>query len=464
MRLSGSGLISIFFVLLGFSISAFARKHGDERFTVYMLDPGGSFIQTLSDQINQHLPLNFMPMSNQNLELHGEITLTFAGSLIDQVDLYTISRAGQDNTRPDMDSSEVYQLVVVKQPDLLTPDDDIKHRGRYSYYRQGSRWYVKPYGTLGAQDSGHQTMILGNGVFNMLNIANTHKLTVKRKPHKFMEIIGSTGRQSDFLSLLDHPNIIKLQHNPDIGLSLQLLEYYDNNLQDFLKDPDNIPLAQLLMSVSWLADAMADMHRANVAHGEIALENILFRFAPYLHVDLSNFSRACKVDAVSDTHIPGCKKFTFYNKHSSSPEMRFPKGPTRPWEYTSATLRGDIWSFGFMLAAIMYIYPETHELAEQLQLNRPLKDFYVTPEGEPDYDPSKLAPIASTVPLTVYIKQSRLKAPDTTLTLSPRQESVFGALVRLINRTTHRDAKLRPTAEEVFKELRQIARQLQAIS
>lgn len=446
--------ILVFLALLGYVLHAHAQKNWEDIFTVYMLDPEGHFMTELDTQIQRMVPLSSFNPASANEQLMGNIVLKYEGAITDDVDYYTISRPLQGNKRADIDSTEEYQLVVFKKDNILGKD---KSKTGYSFSEGKKRWFTQLYGTTIYQHRYPQTMILSRGVLNMLQIGNTRPTVNQGNPHQFMEIIGGVARQADFIKRLEgNPNIIRLQkQNADVLLAIPLLELYDLNLRDYLFSQPDIALTEVLKHMALLARAMEYMHERNIAHGDIDLKSLLVKLEPKMKVVFANFERSSKVDAVSASHTLGRKKFTFSNNVYHAPEIRFPTGtPKEHWRYTSATVKGDIWSFGFMLAAVLSLYQEADRAVEKLQVSKRFYHYYSAQNGEPIYSPKELSDIVTVSPLQHYMK----KALPITATPSA-SEVQLQELAKLINSATEFDPERRPSATQIAKTLEQILEQ-----
>ncbi|MET4693663.1 protein kinase domain-containing protein [Endozoicomonas lisbonensis] len=446
--------------LLICSLHAQAQKNWEDIFTVYMLDPGGQFIQELDTQIQQMVPMSNLNLKSPRTPLMGHIELTFAGAITDDVDFYTISRPLQGNEQVDMDSSEMYQLVVFKKENIIANG---KTKSQYHFSKAGRRWFTQPYSTSLYQDQKYQTLILSQGVLNMLQIDSTWPTVSNGNPHQFMEIIGGVARQADFIKLLKgQPNIIRFhEKSEDILIAIPLLELYDTNLKDYLFSQPYISLTEMLRHMALLARAMEFMHARSVAHGDIALKSLLVRFQPEMHIAFANFERSSKVDAVSGSHALGRKKFTFSNNLHHAPEIRFPAGYPKEWRYTSATLKGDIWSFGFMLAVVLNLYPQTVELVEKLQVNKPFYHYYTNQANGFIYNTEGLKLSLTASPLQQYFNNVELTQKDPTGLIPAIHEQGYKQLIELINSATQFDPERRPSASHIAETLESILKQLQ---
>ena len=459
--------ILVFLALLGFVLHAHAQKNWEDIFTVYMLDPDGHFMTELDAQIQRMVPLSSLNPASANEQLMGNIVLKYEGAITDDVDYYTISRPLQGNKRADIDSTEEYQLVVFKKENILGKD---KSKTGYSFSEDQKRWFTQTYGTTVYQNQNPltygktvyqhrypQTMILSRGVLNMLQIDNTRPTVNQGNPHQFMEMIGGVARQADFIKRLEgNPNIIRLEkQNADVLLAIPLLELYDLNLRDYLFSQPDIALTEVLKHMALLARAMEYMHERNIAHGDIDLKSLLVKLEQKMKVVFANFERSSKVDAVSASHTLGRKKFTFSNNVYHAPEIRFPTGtPKEHWRYTSATVKGDIWSFGFMLAAVLSLYQEAGEAVEKLQVSQPFYQYYADQNGKPIYEPEELRDIAIVSPLQQYMKKA------SPITAIPSVGEVqLQKLTKLINSATQFDPERRPSATQIAKTLEQILEQ-----
>ena len=438
-----------------------AQQSWEDFFTVYMLDPDGQFMKQLDTQIQNMVSLSNLTMETPRHRLMGNISLNYVGAITDNVDFYTISRPLKGNEEVDMDSTETYQLVVFKKSHVSANPEN---KSEYHFSRGKDRWFTLPYEASLYEHQEHQTMILSQGVINMLQIANTQPEVNKGNPHQFMEMIGGIARQADFIKLLEgHPNIIRLQKNSnDVLVAIPLLELYDNNLQDYLFSRPDITLTEVLRQMALLARAMEFMHSRGVAHGDIALENLLVRFDPDMYVAFANFERSSKVDAVSGPHTLGRKKFSYSNNMHHAPEIRFPAGYPKEWRYTSATLKGDIWSFGFMLASVVGLYPQTIGLVEQLLVNKPFYYYYTNHEGELVYNPKDIKRnIVKRSPLQKYMEHIESTQIETHGILSSIHEQQFGQLIKLINTATQFDPEQRPAAGAIADELERIIKAIE---
>ena len=112
-------------ILLGTAMTAIAadspttsdNKSANKKegvFSVYMLDPGGHFMEELKKQVDLMEPLSYKVKTVEELELMGHIDLRYMGPITDDVDFYTISRPIARNSRIDMDSSETYELLMLR--------------------------------------------------------------------------------------------------------------------------------------------------------------------------------------------------------------------------------------------------------------------------------------------------------------------------------------------------------------
>ena len=446
--------ILLFLALLGYVLHAHAQKNWEDIFTVYMLDPDGHFMAELDTQIQRMVPLSSLNPASANEQLMGNIVLKYEGAITDDVDYYTISRPLQGNKRADIDSTEQYQLVVFKKDNILGKN---KSKSEYLFSKGQKRWFTQSYDTTIYQDSYPQTMMLSQGVLNMLQIDNTRPAVNQGQPHQFMEIIGGVARQADFIKQLEgHPNIIRLQkQNADVLLAIPLLEFYDLNLRDYLFSQPDIALTEVLKHMALLARAMEYMHERNIAHGDIDLKSLLVKFEPKMKVVFANFERSSKVDAVSASHTLGRKKFTFSNNVYHAPEIRFPTGtPQEHWRYTSATVKGDVWSFGFMLAAVLSLYQEADKAVEKLQVSQPFYRYYADQNGKPIYEPEELRDIAIVSPL-----QKNMKNASSINAISSVSEVQLHQLTELINSATEFDPERRPSATQIAETLEQILKQ-----
>ena len=441
--------ILFFLSLLGYALHAHAQKNWEDIFTVYMYDRDGDFMTKLDEQIQQMVPLISLNPASASKQLMGNIELVYEGaSADDDVDYYTILRPLQGNKRADTDSTEKYQLVVFKKDKIFGTD---KSKTEYHFSEGQERWFTQSYDITIYQHSYSQPMILSRGVLNMLQIDNARPTD----PHQFMEMLGGVARQADFIRLLEnHPNIIGLkeQEAEDL-LALPLLELYNLNLWDYLSSRPGIALTEVLKHMAFLARAMEHMHKRNIAHGDINLKSLLVKVEPEMNIVFANFERSSKVDDVSASHTLGRKKFTFSNNVYHAPEIRFPtRSPAEEWQYTSATKEGDIWSFGFMLAAVLSLYQEAAGALEKLTVNKRFYLYYVAQNGEPIYNPNKeLSYIAKVSPLKHYMNGSK---PITAI--SSVNAKQLRELIALIDSATEFESELRPNATYMAEDLEDI--------
>lgn len=385
-------------------------------FKAYLLDEDGSFMQEL--------------IANKD-SVRVELTHS-----VNNLKYYTLSRAYSDS-RADMDSDEVYQLVVMsgsaysgQEQTVILEDDGYK------------TWFSDNHG-LTIQNK--QLPLQMHGLLNMVNIKNAKAFN----PHQIMEMLSSISRQFYLLSLLDHPNIVKPAFDPVESGGFPLMISPGKRYRKIVEEKHE-SLKNVILAMMDAASAMTYLHDQHIAHGDIKLESL---FMKNDRIILGDFERFSLVNQSSGPKQLGRKKFTFTNNPFHAPEIRFPVqlGPRafNTWEYTHASLEGDIWSFGMMLASAFYMTPEGHEMAKASRLNLPLYELAGL-EGT-DRPTNKYL---ESKPLDVYFGKNK---PEVNLKkLTTREETVLKQLAQLIDRCTSTNPKERPDAAYVHATLQKI--------
>lgn len=220
-------------------------------------------------------------------------------------------------------------------------------------------------------------------------------------------------------------------------------------------------LGDVFRGLIQVVDTLASLHLRGVAHGDIRLEG-LREVSGWLGPGLPE--RFSVVDVAPGSDTLGKKRFIFYNNAWQPPELRFPgvfdnpEQPFAPWQYTSATREGDIWSFGVMLAVIVCATPgggEWLKANEGLQLS--LSDYIKTCGL---YDCAKLEQAVSRTTGFLANKKSllalNLPSRPINILLAEDDRNKLAPLIRLIDHCTQADPQKRPTAENVKEQLSQL--------
>lgn len=382
-------------------------------FTAYLLDEDGSFMREL--------------IANKD---SVQIELT---SSVNNLKYYTLTRPYSDS-RHDMDSDEVYQLVVMGSPGYSTQEQTV------SLEDDGYKtWFNDNHGMTVRKK---QLPLQMHGLLNMVNSKNAKPVN----PHQIMEMLAGISRQFYLLSLLDHPNIVKPVFDPVESGDFPLMTSPGERYREIVEQKNESP-GDILRAMMDAASAMAYLHEQHVAHGDIKLESL------YMNNDriiLGDFERFSLVSQSSGPKQLGRKKFTFVNNPFHAPELRFPiqdgEKAFKTWQYTHATLEGDIWSFGMMLASALYMTPKGHETAKATRLNRPLYELAGLEAATNKYLEAK--------PLAAYFRKNIPQV--STQKLNTKEAAVLKQLAQLIDHCTSTNPEDRPDAAYVQASLKKI--------
>ncbi|MGI9275948.1 MAG: protein kinase domain-containing protein [Endozoicomonas sp.] len=428
------------------SSTAVAQQPWQDVLTAYLLDPGGKFMQSLTASIKAMVPLDMEKQTEANRNKMGNITLeqvASSDSAGGQVDYYLITRTVKGNIRASLQADERYQLVVFKNSSARYRNETI------SLAEPGKGWFVQRYSVKVRETA--EARILAEGVLGTANLQNAQS----DNPHQFMELLGGVARQADFIQLLDQPNIIKLVDSSDSELAMPLMEKYSKSYREYLhQETPSLRLA--IKQLAELASALEHMHDRKVAHGDIHPGKLLVNGH---HVVFANFERSSRLDQPYDHPRLGRKKFTYSNNAHHAPEIRFPTTPEtrREWQYVPATLAGDIWSFGFTMAVVLYHLPQAHRYALQSPLNKPLLSLYPLEENSYSFPLVGLSRGVLDSPLSTYMRNIRVEEGGDPI--SDVNKDTLKALLDLIEQCTSYYPDRRPDAGTVAKKLQELSRQ-----
>ena len=385
--------------------------------------------------------------------------------------------------RNDMDSNEQWQVTLLTSLNMsscgkgntITIDPQ-----QYSWFAQAGQVYVKEPDGKGLRQPMGTLMLLNAKNVKLLNdpeAGKTHRHSpsfqaVRATPgaerldesiHQLLEMVSTTARQHRIYQwgIKGLPSLAA-GIAPSMPGQWPLLESLAKPyLEQCLCLPKGAALGDVIHGLSQVADTLASLHARGVAHGDIRLER-LREVSGWLGPGLPE--RFSVVNEAPGPDKLGAKRFIFYNNAWQPPELRFPgvsdnpEQPFAPWQYTSATREGDIWSFGLMLAVILFASHggrEYFKAAEGLQ--RSLYD-YIKSCGL--YDGAKLNQAVSRSSGFLANKQSllTLNQPSAPMRISVVEEdrSKLAPLMRLIDHCTQADPQKRPTAENVKEQLSQL--------
>ena len=407
----------------------------NEPLTVYIFDEHG-FMDVLKQKgfafSHHHNDLSHYVYSKNNGPV---VTLTQTVSE-GMVDHYQISRPWSAK-QADMDSSEAYQLVVFTNPESSFRDEQLqleKHSGS---------WFAS---TPKASVDTLKTQVVVNGLLSTLNLKNSNT----SNPYQVMEMLSAVARQAPLLKALDHPNIIKPAVARAGTNELALVAVPDNNYYDKMLSR-SVSLQQLTRDMAQVANAMNYLHELEVAHGDIKLASV------QLHQDkpvLSQFERFSLLDRESRAQQIGTKKFLFYNNEFHAPELRYPNGPEKTWQYTYATKAGDVWSFGMMLAAALYAMPVAHDAVKATALGskKVYQQLGMSQEWAQGRFDNKQDRQVFRQSLAFHFRKTSVVAEAP----SSAQSAIITQFIQLIEDCTRADPKARPSAREVSERVLQL--------
>lgn len=380
--------------------------------------------------------------------------------------------------RNDMDSDEKCKLTLLTSLQLnsgTTGNTIMIKPEPYSWFAQVGRVTIrtpegreKPAGSVMLVNPCHVKLLNESGTDRHGSRRPPDSLSLPLKPdpkkqeesiHQLLEMVSATTRQGHLcgygikgLPMLANPaRDPLLAHWP----LLERLEkpYVEQGL------PDTV--SGLIRDMGQVAETIAAMHEKGLAHGDIRLSQLRMvagRPGPGLPERFS---------AVNQTPGPEClgeKRFIFYNNAWQPPELRFPgtlhrkSTPFAPWQYTSATREGDVWSFGMLLAVMVCGISggkEKLKAAKVLQLS--LVDYmtssgcYDATELEQSIAKEQAAVNGGSQYLTDRTSLLALNLPSQRVEIPalPSDQAMIGALVRLINHCTAPDPAARPGAVQV---------------
>ncbi|WP_163372742.1 hypothetical protein [Endozoicomonas acroporae] len=421
------------------------------------------------------------------LDEKGEVGSAFKYRIVHRVDNLIIKLLEQrpgwktyevfrKASRNDMDSDERWQVTLLNSLNISSFDRAITiEPQRYSWFARAGQVSVK-----GADGEGQPV-----GTLMLLNDQNVKLLNEAGKPHQrspsfpsvpaapdaerldesihqLLEMVSTTARQHHIYQW----GIKGLPRLADAGIGSSVTGQWP--LLESLAEPyieqclsKGAVLGDVIHGLSQVVDTLASLHERGVAHGDIRLEG-LREVSGWLGPGLPE--RFSRVDVAPGPDTLGSKRFIFYNNAWQPPELRFPGvfdnpgQPFAPWQYTSATREGDIWSFGVMLAVIVHATVgegEWFKADEGLQLS--LFDYMKTCGL---YDCTKLEHAVDRT--TGFLAKNKsllaLNMPSVpiSIALAEDDQNMLAPLIRLIDQCTRADPQTRPTAENVKEQLSQL--------
>ncbi|WBA79903.1 hypothetical protein [Endozoicomonas sp. GU-1] len=418
------------------------------------------------------------------LDEKGEVGSAFKYRIVHRVDNLIIKLLEQrpewetygvfrKASRNDMDSDERWQVTLLNSLNISSFGRAITMEPqRYSWFARAGQVSVK-----GADGEGQPV-----GTLMLLNDQNVKLLNDAGKPHRrslsfpsapeaerldelihqLLEMVSTTARQHHIYGW----GIKGLPRLADAGIASSVTGPWpllESLAESYIEQclSKGAVLGDVIHGLSQVVDTLANLHERGVAHGDIRLEG-LREFSGWLGPGLPE--RFSRVDVAPGPDTLGRKRFIFYNNAWQPPELRFPgvfanpEQPFAPWQYTSATREGDIWSFGVMLAVIVYATVgegEWFKADEGLQLS--LFDYMKTTEL---YDCTKLEQAVDRT--TGFLANNKsllaLNMPSVPISISLTEDdrNMLAPLIRLIGQCTRADPQTRPTAENVKEQLSQL--------
>ncbi|WP_257266268.1 hypothetical protein [Endozoicomonas sp. ONNA2] len=372
--------------------------------------------------------------------------------------------------RNDMDSNEQWHITLLTSLEIndcgkgKTATIDSQ---RYSWSARAGR--VSVMGPDGKRQPVGTLMLLNAQNVRLLNDPGNTCQSAPGTPgagwldksiHQLLEMVPTTARQHHIYQwgIKGLPRLLAGSASPLPGQWPLLETLAEPYLKQCLSQ--GAAFGDVIHGLSQVADTLANLHARGVAHGDIRLEG-LREVSGWLGPGLPE--RFSVVNVAPGPDKLGTKRFIFYNNAWQPPELRFPgdvNNPEQrfaPWQYTSATLEGDIWSFGLMLAVIVSAIEGVREYsyaAEGVQLS-----LYGYMKACGLFDGEKLKQASR---LSGFLKDKQslllLNMPPGLgrISVAEEDQGKLAPLKRLADQCTQADPQKRPTAEHLKDQLSQL--------
>lgn len=194
--------------------------------------------------------------------------------------------------------------------------------------------------------------VVGNGSFGVVYKASCVETGQTVAIKKVLQDRRFKNRELQIMRLLDHPNIVRLQHcfatiNNEGETYLHLvLDYIPDTVfricRQYMKNCSRVPLLFVKLYVHQMCRSLAHLHRMGVCHRDIKPQNLLVNTETH-ELKLCDFGSA-KVLVKGEPNIS-----YICSRYYRAPELIF--GAT---EYTTAI---DIWSVGCVMAELLIGQP-----------------------------------------------------------------------------------------------------------
>ncbi|CAD7698340.1 unnamed protein product [Ostreobium quekettii] len=194
--------------------------------------------------------------------------------------------------------------------------------------------------------------VVGNGSFGVVHKASCAETGQTVAIKKVLQDRRFKNRELQIMRLLDHPNIVRLQHcfatrKEDGETYLHLvLEYIPDTVyricRHYSKNASRIPILYTKIYVYQMCRALAHLHKMGICHRDIKPQNLLVNIETQ-QLKLCDFGSA-KVLVKGEPNIS-----YICSRYYRAPELIF--GAT---EYTTAI---DMWSIGCVMAELLLGQP-----------------------------------------------------------------------------------------------------------
>ncbi|MGY0217462.1 protein kinase domain-containing protein [Endozoicomonadaceae bacterium StTr2] len=337
--------------------------------TSYLIDPDGRFMERFIEACEKG-------QDEKSRRFYKDTCSVKVLAESDDGTLYHLTRI-DDGTRADMDGNESWQLFVMKglpatfEKETLSPLGDSEPIV--------SEWFYLTHAvklkTLG--DSAH--VVSSEGVIKLMRLKGKgdNDRLKPDDPNQVFESLASVAREARILQYLDHPHICRLVSGTE---SFAIQNSFRQSFADYLRTSPR--LSDAIEHLRSVAGAVAYCHENGVVHGDLSSEHVFIMLNGA--AALADFGRANILGtARSELRALGAKRFTYANNPHHAPEVRFPLGPeiAMEWKYVHVTPAADVWSFGYLLASVLSLYPEYQQVLSQTRLGKPIVHHIAEREG-----------------------------------------------------------------------------------
>jgi hypothetical protein len=444
-------VISIFCITTVFAINDNENEH--DSFTINDIK-AKTFLFT---QINNGLAINI-------LDLNGSIEVNVLEACInigrtniipmffnDSLSIYHI-KINSDEFQNNITDDKTTFLVVFFIKQLFVDANEITTKiGKEVYSTWSSTFY-----NIEMYDKNKDETIIGMAPF--LNTQSLKSSKAFNLRNNFLELVLGGARQIMLLSSLDNPNIPSiLQHRGKYAHRILQLPRC-TLIKNITIDSNNtdITIIDVLQQMHDIVNAVEYLHENKVAHGDIELSNLFIE--DNNKIVLSGFERFSMFSA-EKAKVLGIKKFNFPAKISYAPEFLSPSGNNSI--FMAASCKGDIWSLGVVLAAILHLYYEDCFDINKLKIGYKIDDYLCQQQSLDLCFNVISAKVAAIIPNIIFksfryifsMLNQRLS------TLRPKNENfqqTIEAIIAIINSCHQLSPEARPTATEIKNKLSEL--------